>query len=1094
MAPRARVADHPGSSQEDIESEPDWGLGRNHRIGFLNNDDRRPGLVHGADEQDDEEEAELVAEQNEDVERLRSRRQHGELINFRDVMENKADFHLKHPNDHPPGWRFILDITEDWVKQTEDWPANEKAWQKKQAQERQQQGQGQREFEPQAQGQEPANAGSSDQQQGAKHETGGNPQKGLEHEHHWGEPGQEQDDEESRWKRDQGDQSKRHGAYGASSSDDNEGYHSGERSGDDEPKHKTAYEQLREKYSPEEITLLRMLQHERNYIADLGQNDGQGKSPIADMPDLTDIDVADQFGPDNWIPRSGNLIRNTGKHPLNAESRLSDLAVNTALITPNEKHYVRNHGAVPRLYWETHKLDIEDGKLVLSMDDLERNFNPINIAVALACDGNRRGEVNLVRKSKGFSWGAGAVSCAYWKGVLLRDLLLAAGVEASLSPKQRRWVNLEGSEDLTDGKYATCIPLEYAIDPSNDVIVAYEMNDVKLPPDHGFPCRIIIPGYVGGRSVKWLARIWTSDKENDSHYHVWDNRVLPAFVTEKDGDFANTLFNHPSTACNEQNLNSIITKPAQDEKFPFSQIGEQQTYRIEGIAYDGGGHEVQRVELSLDGGETWLYCIRTFPDRPIRHGNKFWTWVKWHIDVDVGHFIEAKSLSVRAFNVFKNTQPRDLNWNAMGMMNNGWYVVKPSISATASKPGSEAALIFKHPFDPENNRGWMKPSTEVQLQAAKSDTGVPDKQFTRQEVEKHNTNRDCWIVVNGKVFDATSVLSWHPGGASSILGYAGRLTSETTSSFESVHDEYATKKLNECVIGRLTDKAQQFVRKSAEQAAAEAANSAKSSQQDVVLQKQRWTPVKLFKRKSLSQDTRSYTFRLPEGKTRLGVDTCQHILFGIHMKDKMLIRSYTPTRPVVPNEEDGTFELVVKVYLPTDEQPGGAFSNFIDCMPLGESVDVRGPTGEIRYLTHGKFEIEGKETHFDRVSLILGGSGITPGYQLLERILRTEGDRTEIRVVDANKSEADILLKVELEKAINEHAGQIAITHVLSHPSADWKGLKGHVNAEIIKSHCFEPSEGSAVFLCGPPTMIQKAALPALKGMYLSTLTSRQIS
>ena len=187
---------------------------------------------------------------------------------------------------------------------------------------------------------------------------------------------------------------------------------------------------------------------------------------------------------------------------------------------------MRNHGAVPRLYWETHKLDVENGSLVLSMDDLEKRFSPVNIPVALACDGNRRGELNLIRKSKGFSWGAGAVSCAYWKGALLRDVLLDAGVNAGFSRTQRRWVNFEGSEDLTDGKYATSIPLEYAMDPASDIIVAYEMNNVKLPPDHGFPCRIIIPGYVGGRSVKWLARIWTSEKENDSRRSSADNTFL----------------------------------------------------------------------------------------------------------------------------------------------------------------------------------------------------------------------------------------------------------------------------------------------------------------------------------------------------------------------------------------------------------------------------------------------------------------------------------------------------------------------------------------------------------------------------------------
>ena len=203
----------------------------------------------------------------------------------------------------------------------------------------------------------------------------------------------------------------------------------------------------------------------------------------------------------------------------------------------------------------------------------------------------------------------------------------------------------------------------------------------------------------------------------------------------------------------------------------------------------------------------------------------------------------------------------------------------------------------------------------------------------------------------------------------------------------------------------------------------------------------------------------------------------------------MVIRSYTPTRPILPQEEDGTFELVVKTYLPDDSQPGGAMSNILDCMPLGEEIEIRGPTGDISYEGNGAFNIEGKSTTFNRVTLILGGSGITPGYQLISRILKTEGDKTEIRVIDANKAESDILLRRQMDTLEKEHGKQFKITHVLSHPSEEWKGLKGHVNADIINENGFEPSEGSAVFLCGPPAMIQKAALPALQGeFYLLSL------
>lgn len=142
------------------------------------------------------------------------------------------------------------------------------------------------------------------------------------------------------------------------------------------------------------------------------------------------------------------------------------------------------------------------------------------------------------------------------------------------------------------------------MDSENDVILAYEMNNVRLPADHGYPVRLIVSGYVGGRCVKWPQRVRVSDKENDSYFHIWDNRVLPSFIRDKDSELSHTMFHHPITACNEQNLNSTIVKPGHGEAIPLFDVNKIRTYRIVGIAYDGSGHEVQRVEVSLDGGKT----------------------------------------------------------------------------------------------------------------------------------------------------------------------------------------------------------------------------------------------------------------------------------------------------------------------------------------------------------------------------------------------------------------------------------------------------------------------------------------------------------
>lgn len=250
----------------------------------------------------------------------------------------------------------------------------------------------------------------------------------------------------------------------------------------------------------------------------------------------------------------------------------------------------------------------------------------------------------------------------------------------------------------------------------------------------------------------------------------------------------------------------------------------------------------------------------------------------------------------------------------------------------------------------------------------------------------------------------------------------------------------------------------------------------------------------------------------------------------------MLIRQYTPTRPLLPAQDsqvqdeespekhthkhtkhlartgahrhqdkqhtsrrseatdevtnsslmDGqssTFDLTVKTYFPSPSQPGGALSNILDCLPLGSEVEIRGPTGDIIYHGNGRFSIEGRDRHFSRVSLVLGGSGITPGYALMARILMAPGDKTEIRVVDANRTEHDILLKQELDKLEKMSGGQMKICHVLSHAGEGWEGERGRVDAGILRRSLFKPACDNVALLCGPPGLIQGVVLPALTGM-----------
>lgn len=243
----------------------------------------------------------------------------------------------------------------------------------------------------------------------------------------------------------------------------------------------------------------------------------------------------------------------------------------------------------------------------------------------------------------------------------------------------------------------------------------------------------------------------------------------------------------------------------------------------------------------------------------------------------------------------------------------------------------------------------------------------------------------------------------------------------------------------------------------------------------------RWVQAKLLNKVNISPDTNRYTFGLPPPSKRLGLEIGQHFLVGFHFQDRLITRTYTPVRPVMDGEDDGTFDLAVKTYYPNENQPGGTMSNILDCLRIGQEIEVKGPAGEIRYKGNGRFVIDGTQYTFDNVTLILGGSGVTPGYQVISRILREEGDKTKLKVIDGNNTEADILLRSDFDEFSKNYPDQFQITHVLAFPDDSWKGLKGFVTPDIIKNHAFEPSEKNVALLCGPPVMIQKAVLPALK-------------
>lgn len=192
-----------------------------------------------------------------------------------------------------------------------------------------------------------------------------------------------------------------------------------------------------------------------------------------------------------------------------------DQLMSYGFITPPSIHYVRNHGPCPRINWGNHRVVVNglvSTPLTLTMEEII-SMPSIRIPVTLVCAGNRRKEENMLKKSIGFNWGPCAVSTSYWTGVRLRDILLKAGVK---NPEEgANYVCMRGPKGElpkgSDGSYGTSVTYRKAMDLASDVIVAYKQNDRWLTPDHGFPVRMIIPGFIGGRMIKWLEVSLISD-------------------------------------------------------------------------------------------------------------------------------------------------------------------------------------------------------------------------------------------------------------------------------------------------------------------------------------------------------------------------------------------------------------------------------------------------------------------------------------------------------------------------------------------------------------------------------------------------------
>jgi sulfite oxidase len=334
------------------------------------------------------------------------------------------------------------------------------------------------------------------------------------------------------------------------------------------------------------------------------------------------------------------------RDPFNAETSRGSLI---DPVTATDAFYVRGHGPVPEIDprdWRLRVDGLVERELNLSLETLREAFVERTVTATLQCAGNRRAGLIAVRDIPGEApWGPGATGTAVWTGVALADVLaLAVPLEAASE------VGFEGADLCPEAepaqRFGGSIPLDKA--SRAEVLLAWAMNGRPLPPVHGAPLRVVVPGYIGARSVKWLERIELRSEPWAGHFQHVVYRLVPAEQTPGPG---------VGMSLGLVALNSDVLSPPDGATVSAGPVD------IRGYAFAGGDRYVARVDLSIDGGASWR-------EAELLDDLGRWAWRHWQITVDLAP--GEHELIVRAWDSSAATQPDDEAglWNPKGYVNN----------------------------------------------------------------------------------------------------------------------------------------------------------------------------------------------------------------------------------------------------------------------------------------------------------------------------------------------------------------------------------------------------------------------------------------
>lgn len=344
-----------------------------------------------------------------------------------------------------------------------------------------------------------------------------------------------------------------------------------------------------------------------------------------------------------------------GDRPLVAETPEALLDDDT---TPIGRFFIRNNGQLPEIPKdrEAWKLKI-DGEvntpLELTLAELKRRFKPKTYRMVLECGGN--GRSFFQPQARGNPWTNGGAGCAEWTGIPLRDVLQAAGLKPNAKYTAHYGADPHLSGDPGKETLSRGMPIAKANDPHN--LLVFAMNGQPLPDIHGGPLRLLVPGWPGSLSHKWITKITVRDREHDGQgmtgtsYRVPKNPMVPGGKADE----ANFVI------LESMPVRSIITNPRNGTRIP---AGTREV-ALRGASW-AGDLAVSKVELSVDAGQTWTRATLAKPK------NRY-DWQRWTAKVKLpsdGYY----EIWARATDSKGRAQPHvAANWNPQGYGGNAMH-------------------------------------------------------------------------------------------------------------------------------------------------------------------------------------------------------------------------------------------------------------------------------------------------------------------------------------------------------------------------------------------------------------------------------------